>query len=45
MSEKKTLCELLDDLEQEMLPLGYTEGSMHFYRRRWQMLVQLCGLR
>ena len=23
-----------------MLRLGYTEGSMKFYRRRWQMLVQ-----
>lgn len=36
----KSLAELLHDLEQEMLRLGYTEGSMQFYRRRWQMLLQ-----
>lgn len=29
---------LLYDLEQELLRLGYTEGSMRFYRRRWDML-------
>lgn len=34
------LNELLQDLEQEMLHLGYTEGTMKFYRRRWQMLLQ-----
>lgn len=33
------LIELLNELEQEMLRLGYTEGSMSFYRRRWQMLL------
>lgn len=38
--QKKPLAELLDELEQEMLRLGYTEGSMKFYRRRWQMLHQ-----
>lgn len=38
--EKKPLTELLSDLEQEMTRLGYTEGSMQFYRRRWQMLQQ-----
>lgn len=38
--QKKPLTELLYDLEQEMLRLGYTEGSMQFYRRRWQMLLQ-----
>jgi site-specific recombinase XerD len=37
---KKSLSELLHDLEQEMLRLGYTEDSMKFYRRRWQMLLQ-----
>lgn len=38
--QKKPLIKLLYDLEQEMLRLGYTEGSMKFYRRRWQMLLQ-----
>lgn len=38
--QKKPLIELLHELEQEMLRLGYTEGSMKFYRRRWQMLLQ-----
>lgn len=37
---KKTLTELLQDVEQEMHRLGYTEGSMQFYRRRWRMLRQ-----
>ena len=27
-------------LKQEMLRLGYTKGSMQFYRRQWQMLLQ-----
>jgi len=40
MMQKKPLAELLNELEQEMLRLGYTEGSMKFYRRRWQMLLQ-----
>ena len=38
--QKKHLVELLLDLEQEMLRLGYTEGSMKFYRRRWKSLLQ-----
>ena len=38
--QKEPLTKLLHDLEQEMLRLGYTEGSMKFYRRRWQMLLQ-----
>ena len=38
--QKESLTKLLNDLEQEMLRLGYTEGSMKFYRRRWQMLLQ-----
>src|SRR6266568_3855062 len=37
---KKTLVELLYDLEQEMLRLGYTNGSMQFYRRQWHKLLQ-----
>ena len=38
--QKKPLTELLKELEQEMLRLGYTESSMKFYRRRWQKLLQ-----
>jgi len=41
--QKQTLAELIRDLEQEMLRLGYTEGSMKFYRRRWQMLLQFAN--
>ena len=38
--QKKSLTELLNELEQEMVRLGYTTGSLKFYRRRWQMLLQ-----
>ena len=38
--QKQPLTELLNELEQEMVRLGYTEGSMKFYRRRWRMLLQ-----
>jgi len=37
---------LLQDLEQELLRLGYTEGSMTFYRNRWRKLEEYavrCG--
>jgi len=37
--QKKPLAELIHDLEQEMLRLGYSKGSMKFYRRQWQMLL------
>jgi integrase/recombinase XerD len=40
LMHERPLAELLNELEQEMLRLGYTEGSMRFYRRRWQMLLQ-----
>lgn len=33
--QKKTLEDLIHDLGQEMLRLGYTEGTMKIYRRRW----------
>lgn len=38
--ERQTLRELLADLEQELLRLGYTEGSMTFYRGRWRKLQE-----
>jgi len=37
--EKKVLKELLQELEQELLRLGYTEGSMSFYRNRWKKIL------
>ncbi len=43
--QKKLLTELLHDLEQEMLRLGYTEGSFQFYRRRWNMLLHFAEKR
>jgi site-specific recombinase XerD len=36
---KQSLTKLLHDLEQEMLRLGYTNGSMQFYRQQWQALL------
>jgi integrase/recombinase XerD len=30
----------LKDLEQELLRLGYTEGSMNFYRNRWKKIIK-----
>ncbi len=38
--EKKTLQELILDLEQELLRLGYSEGSMTFYKRQWKRLLE-----
>jgi integrase/recombinase XerD len=38
--QRKPLAVLINDLEQEMIRLGYTEGSMKFYRSRWQKLLQ-----
>jgi integrase/recombinase XerD len=38
--QRKPLATLIHDLEREMIRLGYTEGSMKFYRSRWQKLLQ-----
>jgi site-specific recombinase XerD len=38
--QKKPLKELLLELEREILRLGYTEGSMKFYRNRWKKIIQ-----
>ena len=38
--DKQQLPDLLSDLEQELLRLGYTEGTMQFYRRRWGQLTE-----
>jgi site-specific recombinase XerD len=34
---------LLQDLEQELLRLGYTKGSMTFYRNRWRKLEEFAA--
>ena len=36
--QPQTLHELLQNLEQELLRLGYTKGTMTFYRNRWRKL-------
>ncbi len=41
--EKQILSNLLADLELELLRLGYTEGSMRFYRNRWKKLLTFAG--
>jgi hypothetical protein len=38
LMQQQTLHELLQDLEQELLRLGYTKGTMTFYRNRWRKL-------
>lgn len=38
--QKKPLKELLQELEQELLRLGYSEGSMKFYRNRWKKIIE-----
>ena len=43
--QKKPLPELLEALEQELRRLGYTEATLKFYRRRWQMLREFAKSR
>ena len=43
--QKKPLKKLLQELEQELLRLGYTEGSMKFYRNRWKKIIQFANER
>jgi integrase/recombinase XerD len=38
--QKLLLTELIHNLEQEMLRLGYSQRSMRFYCRRWRTLLQ-----
>lgn len=37
---QQPLPKLLKDIEQEMIRLYYTEGTLKFYRRRWNMLIE-----
>lgn len=43
--QSKPLTKLLEELEQELMRLGYTEGSLKFYRRRWKMLLDFAKSR
>ena len=38
LMQQQALRQLLQDLEQELLRLGYTKGTMTFYRNRWRKL-------
>ncbi len=37
--QQKTIKELMLALDQELLRLGYTQGSLLFYRRQWKALL------
>jgi len=43
--QNQPLPELLVDLEQELKRLGYTQGTLQIYRRRWRMLLDFAGSR
>ena len=43
--QKQPLSDLLAELEQELLRLGYTKGSMQFYRNRWRKLIDFAQKR
>ena len=38
--QKKLLIELLHDLEQEMMRLGYSKGTIRIYRQSWTKFIQ-----
>lgn len=38
--EKQTLQELISEIEQELLRLGYSKGSIRFYKRQWFKLLE-----
>ena len=38
LMQKQTLVELFQGLDKELMRLGYTEGSMKFYRNQWRKL-------
>jgi site-specific recombinase XerD len=38
--QQQSLHQLLKELEQELIRLGYTKGSMIFYRNRWRKLEE-----
>lgn len=38
--QKKPLKELIQDLDKELLRLGYAKGSMEYYRRHWRRVIK-----
>ena len=45
MSQSTQLHELLTSLESELIRLGYTDGTMNFYRNRWKKLLNFAQSR
>ena len=43
--DKQQLPDLLSDLEQELIRLGYAEGTMKLYQRRWEQLTEFAQKR
>ncbi|HLO11994.1 MAG TPA: site-specific integrase [Pseudoneobacillus sp.] len=43
--QKKTLKVLIMDLEQELIRLGYSKGSLNYYNKRWEMLLKFANER
>lgn len=43
--QQQLLSSLLVELEEELLRLGYTEGTMKFYRNRWRKLSDFANKR
>jgi integrase/recombinase XerD len=43
--QKKPLKELIEDLDKELLRLGYAKGSMEFYRRHWRRVIKFAEQR
>jgi integrase/recombinase XerD len=43
--QKKLLTELIHDLEQEMIRLGYSKASIRWYKTYWKKLFQFAGER
>ncbi len=42
--QKKTLDQLLIDLEKELLRLGYSQGTRTFYHRKWKKLLEFAKI-
>ena len=45
MNQPQPLPQLLTSLESELLRLGYTDGTMTFYRNRWKKLLSFAQSR
>ena len=40
LMKKQSLVDLIQSLEKELIRLGYTNGSIQFYRNQWRALLQ-----